>query len=281
VEKDNIYGDLHIHTNKSDGEYSVEDIFKMAREKEITIIAITDHDTVNGVEEALYFSKKYNIEFIPGVELSAMYNNLEVHIVGLYINWQDDKFKKILNYFQRKRAERAKKIVRKLKEHGIKIELDELFELQENINNIGRLHIAKLLVKKSYAKNVKDAFQKFLSEDRFAYVKKAKLDVEEAIKIIKEVKGISFLAHPALLNIDFMIKEWKEKGLDGIEAFHPDHSNEDVERYLKIGREYNMLISGGSDFHGTAREYSPIGYIKLPYRYIEKIKEYKRLSLIS
>ncbi len=267
------YADLHIHTNKSDGLYTVEEIFKKAKEAELSAIAITDHDTVAAVEEAIHFSKIYNIEYVPAVELSAMFEEKEIHIVGLYINWQDKEFLKKLSHFQKKRVERAMNIVDKLKENKILIEFEELYEMTDNLNNIGRLHIARLLLKKGYIKNIKEAFEKFLSEGKPAYIEKAKLSVSEAIELIKHANGISILAHPGIFNKDDMIEIWKKQGLDGIEVFHPDHTNEDSLRYFDYANKYNLLVSGGSDFHGEIREYSLIGRIKLPYEYYERIKE--------
>ncbi len=267
------YADLHIHTNKSDGLYSVEEIFKKAKEAELSAIAITDHDTVAAVEEAIHFSKIYNIEYIPAVELSAMFGEKEVHIVGLYINWKDKEFLKKLSHFQKKRVERAINIVDKLKENKILIEFEELYEMTDNLNNIGRLHIARLLLKKGYIKNIKEAFEKFLSEGKPAYIEKAKLSVSEALEIVKQADGISILAHPGIVNKDEMIEIWKKQGLDGIEVFHPDHTNEDAAHYFDYANKYNLLVSGGSDFHGEIREYSLIGRIKLPYEHYVKIKE--------
>ncbi len=267
------WADLHIHTNKSDGIHSVEEIFKKAKEQEISAIAITDHDTVAAIEEAMEYAKFFNIEFVPAVELSAMFEEREIHIVGLYIDWKNNDFINHLLYFQKKRVERAINIVKKLKENKVSIEFDELYEMTDNLNNIGRLHIARLLLKKGYIKNIKEAFDKFLSEGKPAYIKKARLSVKEAIDIIKKAKGISILAHPGIAKRDYMIETWRDNGLDGIEVFHPDHTNEDILNYLDYANKFNLLIGGGSDFHGEIREYSVIGKVKLPYEYYEKIKE--------
>lgn len=266
------WADLHIHTNKSDGIYSVEKIFEKAKQVNLSAISITDHDTVAAIKKAKELEPVFGIEFVPGVELSSMYEGKEVHIVGLYINWQDKEFIKNLNYFQKKRVERAMHIINKLKENKLDIKFEELYEMTENINNIGRLHIARLLVKKGYVKNIKFAFEKFLSEGRPAYIEKARLSVKEAINIIKKAKGLAILAHPGDIGKDDMIKEWKEQGLDGIEVFHPDHSNEDSMKYMDYAKKYKLLISGGSDFHGEGKEYAMIGKIKLPFGYFENMK---------
>jgi predicted metal-dependent phosphoesterase TrpH len=267
------WADLHIHTVKSDGTDTVEGIFIHAQREGLQAIAITDHDTVAAYAEAREMEKKYGVEYVPGVELSAMYDSKEVHIVGLYVDSENKHFQEMLAYFQKRRAERAEKIIKKLKEQGLRIEYEELYEITENMNNAGRLHIAKLLVKKNLALSIKDAFNKFLSEGRPAYVEKAKLTVKEAVDLIREAGGISVLAHPSILDRDELIEGWSAIGLDGVEAFHPDHSYEDMIRYLDIAGRYGLLVSGGSDCHGTAKDYTRIGKIKLPYAYFEKIKE--------
>jgi len=266
------WADLHIHTNKSDGMHSVEEIFEKAKQVNLSAISITDHDTVAAIKKAKELATVFGIEFIPGVELSSMYDGKEVHIVGLFINWEDKEFVKNLNYFQKKRVERAMHIINKLKENKLDIKFEELYEMTENMNNIGRLHIARLLVKKGYVKSIRFAFEKFLSEGRPAYVEKAKLSVKEAINIVKKANGLAILAHPGDIERDDMIKVWKEQGLDGIEVFHPDHSNEDSMRYMDYAKKYELLISGGSDFHGEIKEYALMGKIKLPFVYFENMK---------
>lgn len=269
------WADMHIHTTKSDGSNTVEQVFEHARREGISAIAITDHDTVAAGVEGRILEKACGIEFVTGVELSAVYENREVHIIGLYVNPENKNFQERLSYFQKRRAERAEKIVKKLREQGLKIQYEELYEITENMNNAGRLHIAKLLVKKNFALSIKDAFNKYLAEGRPAYMEKAKLTVGEAVELIKEAKGISILAHPVLLDKDGMIETWKKEGLDGLEAFHPDHSYEDMSRYLDIANKFDMLVSGGSDCHGSGKDHTRIGKIKLPYRYYEKLKKYQ------
>jgi predicted metal-dependent phosphoesterase TrpH len=266
---------MHIHTTKSDGSDSVEDVFAFAKREGLRAIAITDHDTVAAAAEGFEMEKKYGVEFVPGVELSAVYQDREVHVIGLFVDPEGKNFQERLSYFQKRRAERAEKIIKKLKEQGLRIKYEELYEITENMNNAGRLHIAKLLVKKNLALSIKDAFNKYLAEGRPAYVEKAKLTVKEAIDIVAEVEGISVLAHPSLLDKDEMIEVWAKEGLKGIECFHPDHSYEDMKRYLDLAGKNSLLVSGGSDCHGSAKDYTRIGKIKLPYEHFLKLKEYK------
>jgi predicted metal-dependent phosphoesterase TrpH len=273
VKKDEKWADLHIHTVKSDGTFTVEDVFQNAKIAGASAVAITDHDTIDAVDEALYFEKKYQIEFIPGVELSAIHNEREVHIIGLYINWKDNEFLERLTKFQKVRVERAKKIIKKLKDHGIKIKFEELYEITDNMNNAGRLHIARLLSEKNIVKSVKEAFDKFLGEGRPAYVEKERITVKDAINIIKKIGGVAILAHPSHLETDEIILKWKEQGLDGLEAYHPDQPYLISAKYIDFARENKLLISGGSDCHGNQRDYGRIGDIKLPYEYLEDIRD--------
>jgi predicted metal-dependent phosphoesterase TrpH len=270
------WADMHIHTTKSDGSNTVEQVFEHAKREGISAIAITDHDTVAASAEGRALEKKFGIEFVTGVELSAVYETKEVHIIGLYVNPESKNFQERLAYFQKRRAERSEKIIKKLRELGMKIQYEELYEITENMNNAGRLHIAKLLVKKNLALSIKDSFNKYLAEGRPAYVEKAKLTVGEAVELIKEAKGISILAHPVLLDRDDMIGVWQKEGLNGLEAFHPDHSYEDMSRYLDIAGKFNMLVSGGSDCHGTGKDHTRIGKIRLPYLYYEKLKKFQQ-----
>ncbi|HDQ26408.1 MAG TPA: PHP domain-containing protein [bacterium] len=267
------WADLHIHTVKSDGTFTVEKVFESARQTGVSAIAITDHDTVAGVEEALYCEKKYGVEFVPGVELSAIYNKREVHIIGLYVDWREPRFREKLARFQKVRAERAKRIIKKLKEHGLNVKYEELYEMTENMGNAGRLHIARLLVSKRLVRSIRDAFDRYLAEGRPAYVEKERVTVKEAIDMIRSVGGISVLAHPALLQKDEMIEKWAETGLDGIEAYHPDHKGDVAEKYLKIAGQLGLLVSGGSDCHGSRGSHGRIGEIKLPHSDFEKIRE--------
>lgn len=265
--------DLHIHTVKSDGSYTVPAVFEKAKELGLSAIAITDHDSVSAAEEAIELEKTTGVEFIPGVELSAMHEGREVHIVGLCLNWRDKEFNEKMAFFQKKRSERAHKIIKKLKEKNINIDYEELFEITENMNNAGRLHIARLLVKKNVVRGIKDAFDRYLAEGRPAYVEKAELSVANAVQMIKRVGGVAILAHPALLNRDDLIPGWAAQGMDGLEAFHSDHSVSDSQRYMDIAAANNMLVSGGSDFHGSAKEYVSLGKVKVEYKYLQAIKE--------
>jgi len=269
------WADLHIHTNKSDSTSSITDVFANAAREQIDAIAITDHDTVAAMEEAEKLAEKGGIEFVPGIEISAMLDNREVHIVGLFIDWKDKGFHDKLAYFQAKRMERAEKIINKLKQMNMSLEFSELFEFTQNINNVGRLHIARLLVYRRYADNIRDAFDKYLSEERPAYVEKARISVEEGIALIKSVKGVAILAHPGKLKMDDLIGKWHAAGLDGVEAFHPDHNYGDTGRYMEIAQKYGMLISGGSDCHGMGKDNTKIGKVKLPYSYFEKIRNFR------
>ena len=266
--------DLHIHTVKSDGSYTVAEVFERAKEEGLSAISITDHDTVAAYTEAKELEQKTGVEFVPGVELSAMYEGREVHIIGLYLDCGDAELNEKLQFFQKKRSERAKKIIRKLREKNINLDYEELYEMTENLNSAGRLHVARLMVKKNFARSIKDAFDRFLAEGRPAYVEKAELTVADAINMIKRVGGVSVLAHPGLLNKDEAIKEWKKLGLDGVEVFHSDHDAADIKRYFAIAEENNLLVSGGSDFHGASKEYVSLGKIRLAYEYFEKIKQY-------
>lgn len=248
--------DLHIHTTASDGKYVPSDIVDLAVNKKISLIAITDHDTIEGIEEALTRSYSYdNITVIPGIELSTLYNNNEVHLLGYFINHKNDKIIKLTNDIKSYRYERAKKIVSKLQKLNINISIEEVVEESKD-ENIGRPHIARVLIDKGYVKNISEAFEQYIGKGKKAYVDRYKLSLNEGIDIIHQCNGIAVIAHPVLLNID--VAEILEKfNLDGIEVYHSKHTEEDSKKYLSIANDNKIYVTGGSDFHGDKSNDAP------------------------
>ncbi len=273
------YGDLHIHTIYSDGTERPDEIFLKAKTEGINCISITDHDTLRAYEEYDFeeLSQKYEIEFITGIELSADFadeNNhiKDVHILGYGINPFCKAIISYCNEYQNMRKERAKKMLKKLNQMNINISWEEL---ENSISHqiYGRLHIAKLLVKKNYVSSIKEAFDNLIGYDSPAYVKKEQKDVRGICELIYSCKGIPVIAHPGLQNLEKNIKKLKEYGIKGIEVFHPDHDENMKNLLLNLCKKHNMLVFGGSDYHGSSKENIHIGTIKLPYEYIEKFKE--------
>jgi len=242
--------DLHLHTNYSDGYFSPFEIVKKIQKTGARIISITDHDNIGGIKEAIRTGIKEQIEVIPGVEISGEYENREMHILGYFIDPSSEPLKNLLQEIRDERILRLKKIIEKMNELGSKITYEDVKEdLKPNVS-IGRPHIANALVKEGFVKSFFDAFVKYIGDDKIADVKKVRPAYDKVFKIIREAGGLSFVAHPARYFNEEEIKIFKTAGLDGIEVIHPSHSASEVKKYKDIASKFNLLTSGGSDFHG-------------------------------
>jgi 3',5'-nucleoside bisphosphate phosphatase len=270
--------DLHIHSVFSDGSMKPEEIVKLAAENNIFTIALTDHDTVEGIEYARVAGLKYNVEIIPGIELSSFRNETEIHILGYFIDDKNEVFLKELSNIFHSRINRAKKMIKLLNKQGINITFADLRKTAGN-NYIGRPHIAKAMLEKGYINKMGEAFSNnYIGNGGKAYVPKYKISPEEAIDMILKANGIPVLAHPAFINhgksinkVD--IEKLYHSGLMGIEVYQTKHSQKDVEYYRKIAEDLNLLITGGSDYHGENSPDIKIGDIKLDDSNVIKLKE--------
>lgn len=276
-----MYADLHLHSAASDGTNSPEEVVKKAKEMGFAGIALTDHDTVDGLEEALNAGRKLGIEVIPGIEISTLQGEEELHVLGYFINWRDETLIKKLKLFVESRKTRAEKMVRKLNELGIKISLERVKQIA-GPDFIGRPHIAKALIEKGYVKSIPEAFtERFIGKNGKAYVERYKVNVEEGIKMILDAGGIPVLAHPGLIHRDYgrvseeTIIKYKGMGLKGIEVFYSKHDENTTKRFFDIAQRNGLLITGGSDCHGDNGEGRLMGTVKLPYMYVEKLKRAK------
>ncbi len=272
--------DLHIHSTYSDGSYKPVEIIKMAREKNINTIAIADHDTVGGVEEAIVNGKKNKINIIPAIELSTLRGKAEIHILGYHIDYMDKKLLAKIKEIFTARITRASKMVELLNKNGIDITFNQVKNIAGD-DYIGRPHIARAMVEAGYIDEIADAFTAdYIGNGGKAYVAKYKISPEDAIKIIKEARGIPVLAHPIFINhgqpmLRDDIQELQNHGLQGIEVYHSKHSNQDSVYYKKIAEELNLLITGGSDFHGENSPGVKIGDVILADKYIKELNRFK------
>ncbi len=267
------FADLHIHTNYSDSSLSPEQVVGEAYKKDIHCIAIADHDTFKGIEPAKEAAKEYDIEVISGIELSSEINGKDIHILGYLFDYQSEDFENQLNRMQDTRISRMEKMIAKLKALGIdNIDLEEVCGLAQS-NSVGRPHLAAKLLEKGWVSNTKEAFDKYIADGGQAYVPKFKQSPQEAIALIRQFGGVAVLAHPMITNIDELIPELARSGLGGLEALYPDVS-ENVRNYYKgLAKKNNLVVTGGSDSHGFSRGHATIGSIKVPYEYIEQLKE--------
>lgn len=277
------YVDLHVHTAYSDSNLSIKDLIEYAKKLNLSAVGITDHDTTDGIEEAIKEAENYGIEIVPGVEISATFDSSsenEVHILGYYINWQNEELQDKLRFFRKARVERAYKILDKLNSLGLKIDVDDVFGSSKDSKNasIGRLHIARILLQKKSVSSIKEAFELYLAYGRPAYVPKVMFEVEEAISMIIKAKGIPVLAHPylSIYNDTDALKKLIKHGIKGIEVFHTKHRKNIEEELILIAEKYGLLITGGSDCHGRLDNSGPLlGSVKIPYTYLENLKIYK------
>jgi hypothetical protein len=268
------FADLHLHTIFSDGTYTPQELVGEVVKHKISAIAVVDHDTVGGLQPTIEIAKEKNIEVLSGVELSAEYEGLEIHILGYLI---DDKNKKLiekLDFLQKNRIERIYKMVDKLKDMGITLKPETVFDISRG-GTVGRLHMARVMLKVGMVRSIQEAFQKYIGDKCPCYVAGFKFSPFEAIRLIKDVGGIAVLAHPYSLHRDELIPQFIDYGLGGLEVYYPEHTPSMTKFYLNLAQKYNLLVTGGSDCHGLAKPEVKIGSLKIPYTLVEKLKEAK------
>ncbi|RKY29624.1 MAG: phosphatase [Candidatus Omnitrophota bacterium] len=266
--------DLHMHTFFSDGTHTPEELVRESREAGLYSISIADHDTVEAIEPALAEAKKFGIEFLPGIELSVEYKGQEVHILGYLFDYKNKELQQRLTILQQNRRERVHKMVAKLRSIGVDLPIDSVFDISKNAT-VGRLHVARAMVKEGLVSEVAVAFDKYIGEKAPAYVCNFRFTPEDAVRLIKQLGGIPIIAHPYTLNNDQLIPELVSHGIMGLEAYYPQHSSHLTQRYLELAKQYNLLVTGGSDCHGAAKPDVKIGSVKIPYELVEKLKKAK------
>lgn len=249
--------DLHVHSTKSDGSYTPSELVTYALEKGLTAFALTDHDTTDGIDEALKAAEGKPIEVIPGIEFSSEYEGKDIHIVGLYIDYQSDFFKRRLVNFVNGRIIRNKEMCRRLTEHGMPVTYEELTsEFPDSV--ITRSHYAKYLLNHGYTKSLKEAFDRYIGDNCPCFVPRKKITPMRAVEIILKAGGIPILAHPILYHmsdarLEKLVATLKDMGLLGIEAVYSTYSPSEERQMRALAAKYDLCISGGSDFHGNAK----------------------------
>ena len=266
------FADLHIHTYFSDSSSSPQEVINDAVKAQLSCIAITDHDTIDGVELTRQLAQKHDIEVLNGIELSSEFNGKDIHILGYCFKDQNGELKILLAKIQAMRIERVKLMIEKLNKLGIKnIAFEEVKALTQS-DAIGRPHLARIMVEKGVVSDFRQAFDKYLAEDGAAYVPKYKMSPQEAIKVIRDLGGVSVMAHPMVTSKDEIIPQLVKSGLQGIEVFYPNFSQSVIDYYLKIAQKNNLVATGGSDAHGNLKKNTFVGKKRLEYSYVEKLK---------
>ncbi len=273
--------DLHLHSTFSDGSFTPAELVKTAAEKGLTTIALADHDTVEGIPEAIKAGEKYEVEVIPALEFSAFWNKAEIHILGYFIDYNSPELLNKTEEIFTARIERARGMVKRLNQLGIAISFQEVEEIAGD-EYIGRPHIARAMMSAGYIEEMGEAFtDEFIGNGGKAYLSKYQLTPEKAISLINRSGGISVLAHPVFINhgepFDRAgIRKLADAGLAGVEVYHSRHSSETSRYYLEIAEELGLIVTGGSDFHGENSPDVKIGDISINDNLVKKLKEYKR-----
>lgn len=259
--------DLHAHTTASDGSFTPTELVEAARALGLSHLAVTDHDTTAGVAEAAEAARAAGIRLVPGVELSAEGPPGKCHLLGLGIDPGHAGLTRKLAELSEARRTRNARIARRLQELGIPLTLEEVVAVAPPGANVGRPHFAQALIGKGVVATVAEAFSRYLAEGAPAYLPKDVLTPEEAIRLIHAAGGLAFLAHPGLVRLGSdetlrgRITALRALGLDGVEVFYPLHTPEQVQELGEIARDLNLLVTGGSDFHGTAKPDIPLGVV--------------------
>lgn len=265
--------DLHIHSTASDGKLSPADIVHKSAERGLTVIALADHDTVNGIAPALVAAKASpQLKVIPSIEISTDVPKGEVHVLGYFIDHTDHKLKTTLKRMRHSRRERAHGMVTKLGKLGIHIEWQRVQKIAGS-GSIGRPHIAQAMLEKGYIASFREAFAKYISRDGPAYVEREKMTPQQAVGLILQTNGLPVLAHPLTINdLETMVIKLKVAGLVGIEAYYSGYTAEEINRLVSLANRHNLIVSGGSDYHGldNATE-TMIGDVDVPMESAEQL----------
>lgn len=273
--------DLHAHTSASDGTYSPKDLVNLAKSEGIEAIAITDHDTIEGLPEALEAGEKMGVEVIPGVEISIDHQPGSMHVLGLFLDIENEKLKEYLTDLQTSRSSRNPRIIEKLNELGLSITMEEVEKISGG-GQVGRPHIAAALLKNGHVRTIQHAFDKYLKKGAVAYYERHRLTREKAVDMIHGAGGLVILAHPHTLGVngislDNLMAELKEVGFDGLELFYNSHSPSDEDKLMKIVDKNGFVISGGTDFHGENKPSIKLGVgygnMAIPYEVLQEMKQ--------
>ena len=255
--------DLHLHTTHSDGSFSTAEVMAFAKQAGLTALAITDHDIVDGIPEATAIGKELGIEVVPGVEISSRLGESELHILGYFMQWTDPQLAQRLKTLRDSRHLRNPKIVQRLNELGIPITYEEVRALA-GTESVGRPHIARLLMEKKFVTSAKEAFDRYLANGRPAFVDRELPEPAEAVRWIREAGGVPVLAHPTWVRtsaegLRVLVRELKAAGLGGIEVHYSTHTPSQTTEYLDLATQCDLLVTGGSDFHGVTKPDIEVG----------------------
>ena len=257
--------DLHLHTLASDGRLTPTELVQLVAKQGLEVVAITDHDTTEGLPEAYEAAKEFpDLRIIPGIELSADIPGDEVHVLGYFLDYEDEEFQSTLRMFRAGRVDRAKSMVEKLDGLGIHLEWERV-QAMAGDGAVGRPHIALAMVEAGYCKEPKEAFPEYLGRNGLAYTERTKLTPDEAVGMIRKVGGVAVLAHPAYMNdMESGIANLANSGLTGMEVHYAQYDDDTVRKLARLAREYRLVPCGGSDYHGLGNTGEPLPGVNGP-----------------
>ena len=265
--------DLHLHTTASDGRLTPRELVQQAAKLNLDVIAVTDHDTVEGIPPALEAAKSFpQLMVIPGVEINTDVPKGEVHILGYFINYLDPKLRRNLEELRTSRYERGKKMVAKLSEMGINVEWERVMELAGG-GSVGRPHIAQAMLERGYVSSLREAFDNYIGRNGPAYIERKKLTPLDAVRLVVESDGLPVLAHPADIDpLEPFLLQLKKAGIVGIEIYYNGYSTRTIAQLKSLAQKHALISSGGSDYHGLDTSIgADIGSIHLPQDSVQQL----------
>jgi predicted metal-dependent phosphoesterase TrpH len=267
--------DLHLHTTHSDGSFSPREVLHLAKQAGVTALSITDHDITDGIPEATAVGAELGIEVVPGIEISSRFGESELHMLGYFLRWNDQKLGDHMAVLRASRHSRNPRIIQRLNEMGIDISYEEVRALA-GTESVGRPHIARVLMDKKVVTSAKEAFDRFLAEGRPAYVGRDLPEPIDAVNWIREAGGVAVLAHPTWVRtsaegLATLIGNLKEAGLGGMEVHYSSHTPSQTAEYLNLAKRFDLLVTGGSDFHGVTKPDIEVGIGKGQLKVSEKL----------
>jgi predicted metal-dependent phosphoesterase TrpH len=267
--------DLHTHSTASDGLYAPGDLVQRASEAGLHVLALTDHDTTNGIEEAAQAARKLGLDFIPGIEINTdVSGGGEVHVLGYFLDYQQPAFQQILQILRNARVRRGQRMVEILNEEGITITWERVRAIAQGA--VGRPHVARALMEAGYVQSIGEAFDKYIGKGCPAYVPRYKLSPLDAVRLIVSANGLPVVAHPVKIpgldELQRWLPELCQAGLVGLETYYGPYSSEEEQQVQALADQYHLIATGGSDYHGPGIHPTPLGGRPVPYSAVERLK---------
>jgi predicted metal-dependent phosphoesterase TrpH len=268
------YIDLHTHSTASDGICSPTELLHKANEVGLQILALTDHDTTDGLEEAMQAAQTLHIDLIPGIEINADAGGGEVHVLGYFLEFWHPEFQAVLKILRDSRVRRGQRMVELLNEQGVNISWDRVREIAKG--SVGRPHVAEALREAGYVQTIGEAFDKYIGAGCYAYVQRYKLTPKDGVQLIASANGLPVIAHPIELPGLDVLRSWLpdlcKAGMVGLEAYYGQYTREDERELLALAHEYHLIPTGGTDFHGPGIHPTPLGGRYVPFEAVESLR---------